>query len=124
MHYHAEVWIPEYDDRPATLEAAVMNEIERFKEEYKDEDGNWQYREDGWWDWFQIGGRWDGVHTPTNVAHVDNISNELTCARLVLGEKIIEEEYTSFATGFNVKAKLTELGFNAGGYLVTVDYHI
>lgn len=32
-----------------------------WREEYMDELGKWQYRKEGWWDWWQIGGRWTGV---------------------------------------------------------------
>lgn len=52
MHFHCEVWFPE---RPENVEAAVTEAMDPFCEE-----GN----ERGWWDWWQVGGRWTGQHQP------------------------------------------------------------
>lgn len=46
MHYFALVFIP--------AEGAVDKHVERLMKPYL-EDGN-----EGWWDWYQIGGRWTG----------------------------------------------------------------
>jgi len=49
MHYHAEVWIPNNENVKEQIEAAM----EPYCEDCK-----------GFWDWYQIGGRWSGSHIP------------------------------------------------------------
>ena len=56
MHYHAEIWIPNGEE-PGPYVAKAM---EPHREEF-DEDAE---KFNGFWDWFQIGGRWTGVHVP------------------------------------------------------------
>ncbi len=53
MHYHAEIWIAEKED----FEAQVKNILVPFEKRYIDENL------EGFWDWYQIGGRWTGIHT-------------------------------------------------------------
>ncbi len=62
MHYHAEIWIEDKED----FEAKVEKILAPFEEKYTDEDI------EGFWDWYQIGGRWTGIHTgydPYEVEH-------------------------------------------------------
>lgn len=51
MHYYALVLIPP-DGEPEELVEAVLAPF------CDERDGD--YNEDGWWDWWQIGGRWSG----------------------------------------------------------------
>lgn len=56
MHYHAEIWVP-------TLEN-LDQQIEDLMEPHRENDQG-----SGFWDWYQIGGRWTGSHDnydPTN----------------------------------------------------------
>jgi len=48
MHYHAEVWIPHTED----IESQVAKAMEPDEEH------------GGFWDWYQVGGRWKGAHAP------------------------------------------------------------
>lgn len=50
MHYHAEVWIPEMAD----AEKLIAEAMAPYKEECSGEEVR------GFWDWYQIGGRWTG----------------------------------------------------------------
>lgn len=56
MHYHAKLWLPSDQD----IEQQVSAALEPYREAYN------ETTEDltGWWDWFQIGGRWTGTHMP------------------------------------------------------------
>ena len=62
-HAHAEVWVPE----PRALFGSSFQEnidkaVEVAMEPYQERD----YDDDiaGFWDWWQIGGRWTGAHVP------------------------------------------------------------
>jgi hypothetical protein len=75
MHYHAEVYIP-----------PNVNEVKEYIEEimaphseyYQDDDcGTEEYNKVGIYDWYQIGGRWTGVHTNYN-PRTDPLNTE-TC---------------------------------------------
>jgi len=57
MHYHAEVHTPNGIEDVARYVDQVM---EPHREWYDDENDT----SGGWWDWFQIGGRWTGEHDP------------------------------------------------------------
>ncbi|MBU2051258.1 MAG: hypothetical protein KKH61_20115 [Gammaproteobacteria bacterium] len=52
MHHHCEVWIPTNQN--------VEGQVEEVMEPYYE--GNNPV--EGFWDWYQIGGRWKGVHVP------------------------------------------------------------
>jgi hypothetical protein len=54
MHYHAEVWIKDANHVMEDVNAAMLPHKEFFNE---DTSG-------GFWDWYQIGGRWCGEHDP------------------------------------------------------------
>lgn len=54
MHCHVELWVPDLSE---DLEGLVAKELVEF---FEDEGRN----ESGWWDWYQIGGRWKGAHVP------------------------------------------------------------
>jgi len=80
MHYHAEVFIP-----PELLPPApnVADEVEKAVDDAME--GRWvessgsgsigdyeeEFGEDKFWDWYQIGGRWKGVHVPEYDADKD-----------------------------------------------------
>ena len=53
-HYHAEVWVP-WD-----LESAASKFVESVLAPYKENSDG-----EGWWDWYQIGGRYTGIHDPS-----------------------------------------------------------
>jgi hypothetical protein len=52
MHYHAEIWVPSTNN----LEAQIDFIMEPHKEDES---------EKGFWDWYQIGGRFTGSHDST-----------------------------------------------------------
>jgi hypothetical protein len=54
MHYHAEVWL---DKVPVNLTAALT----RIMAPYEERSADGELR--GWWDWWQVGGRYTGRHT-------------------------------------------------------------
>lgn len=56
MHFRTEILFPA---KPDNLEAEVAAAMDPFREEWNPEIG----RYDGWWDWWQIGGRWTGAHS-------------------------------------------------------------
>ncbi len=65
-HYHAEVWVQEafisrFPDklRFPCAQDAIETILAPYNENGKDYDDN-----SGWWDWWQIGGRWTGAHVP------------------------------------------------------------
>lgn len=54
MHFHAELWVPEtlnIDD----FESFINEAMAPYNEDF---------HENGWWDWWQIGGRFSGLHEP------------------------------------------------------------
>jgi hypothetical protein len=51
MHYHAEVLIKDL----VNIEDSIEKAMEPFKETWKEEEIS------GFWDWWQIGGRWTGI---------------------------------------------------------------
>jgi hypothetical protein len=65
MHYHAEIFINNLLDIDAEVEKIMAPFDENLDiEEKEDEDGDkYWHNPNGFWDWFQIGGRWSGVHT-------------------------------------------------------------
>ena len=54
MHYHCEIWLPEIPTGES-LEELVAAEMAPFCEDGGD-------NPEGWWDWYEIGGRWVGAH--------------------------------------------------------------
>ncbi|KKM60872.1 hypothetical protein LCGC14_1537350 [marine sediment metagenome] len=56
MHYHAEVWLPKPED--------AEEQVSRTLAPHEEQAG-------GWWDWWQIGGRWKGAH----VAGYDSVKD-------------------------------------------------
>lgn len=80
-HYHSEVWIPEILD----VESQIMEIMNPYNEalaieQDEFEESHW-YNPNGWWDWFQIGGRWTGAHTPDYHPEEDeqNYENCMVC---------------------------------------------
>jgi len=53
MHHHAEIYIPN-----------LINVEKQVAEIMKPYDENTNDSENAFWDWYQIGGRWKGVHDP------------------------------------------------------------
>ena len=118
MHFHCEVHIPESSkDDPVNLT------VEELMAPYCEHDGP-----HGFWDWFQIGGRWKGQHMafynpdkdPANhddsgklmwptfwkhhegdVMPVANVSDELTSYTLVAAGTVFHtEEWSPTASNF------------------------
>ena len=58
MHYHAEVWVPDKENYQQMVET-IMAPYEESQ------------NENGFWDWWQIGGRWKGAHVPGYNSHKD-----------------------------------------------------
>ena len=58
MHYHAEVWIKENKD--------TNEQVSEIMELYYEESNRC-----GFWDWWQIGGRWTGIHDDYDPARDD-----------------------------------------------------
>lgn len=56
MHYHAEIWVPNLYELKTQL-AAIL---EPHKEGYDEKTGECS----GFWDWYQVGGRYTGSHDP------------------------------------------------------------
>lgn len=53
MHYHAQVWIPDLTD--------IEQHVEKAMESHRE---NWDVEPHaGFWDWYQIGGRYTGRHS-------------------------------------------------------------
>lgn len=70
MHYHAEVWIEHpSEDVQAQLDAILA----QYRERYDKNDIL-----TGWWDWWQIGGRFTGSHDGYDP--VDDPRNVETCS--------------------------------------------
>jgi hypothetical protein len=62
-HYHAEIWIQTDKDVKQQVQAILAPYGENLEVEQKTEDGEtWWTNPNGWWDWWQIGGRWKGAH--------------------------------------------------------------
>ena len=53
MHYHAEIWVKDLTDPNAAITAAMAP----YRENFDTEEGK-----HGFWDWWQIGGRYTGAH--------------------------------------------------------------
>lgn len=69
MHFHGEVWLPEIPDDP---ELAISEVLSPFRQVWIDKPGTEDGGEfEGIWDWYQIGGRWKGVHVPSYDASND-----------------------------------------------------
>ena len=58
MHFRTEILFPVLPDN---IEAAVESVMVLFRQEWDVEKEKYN---DGWWDWYQIGGRWAGAHDP------------------------------------------------------------
>ena len=54
MHYHAEIWIPDDVDW-IQLETLINDTMAPYNKNFHD---------NGWWDWWQVGGRYSGRHQP------------------------------------------------------------
>lgn len=54
MHYHAEIWTEEEND----------SDVTKILTPYEEGIHGYGYNLQGWWDWWQIGGRWKGIHVP------------------------------------------------------------
>lgn len=65
MHYHAEVWLPELKDVHNQIEKAMapFSENDYQTEKIIEYDEEYWRNPQGFWDWWQIGGRWTGAHT-------------------------------------------------------------
>ena len=77
MHYHAEVWVQKefLDKFPDSLRLlCVQDAVTAALAPYDENDCD---DNSGWWDWYQIGGRWTGTHVPGYDPNTDpeNIEN-------------------------------------------------
>jgi len=65
MHYHAEVWIKDKENVEAEILRIMAPYDETLEvEQYTDEGDTYWINPSGFWDWYQIGGRWKGTHVP------------------------------------------------------------
>ena len=60
MHYHCEVWIKDNKE--------VESQVKEAMSPYYENEGE---NDKGFWDWYQISGRWKGTHDPTYDANKD-----------------------------------------------------
>ena len=115
MHYHAEVWLPDLPE-DKTLEELITAEMAPHIESYP-EDG--EGPRVGFWDWYQIGGRWTGEHDrykpetnpdnldqatgkvkwptqwashPGDVIMVTDLPDDFTSYTLILGERVFHQQ--------------------------------
>lgn len=72
-HYHAEIWVPEDKD----IGGAITTILAPHEEKYDEGEDTVE----GFWDWYQIGGRWSGVHVPDYQPETDpsNIEHSKIC---------------------------------------------
>lgn len=56
MHYHAEIYLKKNTD----IDMHIADMMNPHKERFFEEEDKFV----GWWDWYQVGGRWTGVHNP------------------------------------------------------------
>lgn len=73
MHFHCEIWMPEKSDWQGIVDY-VAREMAPYQEHWEcacASDIDCVCEPVGWWDWYQIGGRWKGVHVPGYDAHDD-----------------------------------------------------
>ena len=106
MHYHAEVWVSEIGDITRQV-AKIMGPHE---EAYNEENESLE----GFWDWWQIGGRWTGAHSDYDPAEdernveVCDICNGTGFRRDALGnmERLKDITYTCNGCGrYDMEAK-------------------
>ena len=71
MHYHAEVWLPEASNLEERLEFVMGPHQEAYDDEADSSTG--------FWDWYQVGGRWTGEHFPDYDPNKDPANIE-TCS--------------------------------------------
>ena len=65
MHYHAEIYLKELKNVEEQIERILHPYNEHLEIEYNEEYEYWR-NPNSFWDWYQIGGRWTGVHTNYN----------------------------------------------------------
>lgn len=70
MHYHAEVYIKEL---PENLEDKIAEIMNPHKETYDENTDKYT----GFWDWYSIGGRWNGTHEDGYNPYVDPANLEV-----------------------------------------------
>lgn len=69
MHFHAEVYLKEIGNVEKQIEAAFLpyNESLEIEKVTDEDEGELYWRNSkGFWDWYQIGGRWTGTHDGYN----------------------------------------------------------
>ncbi len=130
MHYHCEIWTK---DEPPDIRDFVDKVMEPFNEHRSEE---------GFWDFWSIGGRFSCAHKPDAVhqwkgdqAHhcmlVDEapVDLEAWTVILVLDEVVVihtefydGNQWRKHPLGQKVLDHLKDHGVK-GGYLITVDYH-
>ncbi len=123
MHYHAEVLLALFKDEPLdSIKALISKIMEPFSEhlevEKYEEDGETYWMNPiGFWDWWQIGGRWTGKHDdykpeddPRNIekCHICN-STGLRDDKSGIEHRKKDPSYTCNGCGFyNSETKLWE----------------
>lgn len=65
MHYHCEIYLTSKED--------VTEQVETVLEPYGEASDTIQ---ETWWDWWQIGGRWTGIHVPDYKPETDPRNHE------------------------------------------------
>jgi hypothetical protein len=59
MHFHCEIYLKEKPAIREELETKIEEIMAPFQEAYIEETDSHA----GFWDWWQVGGRWSGIHT-------------------------------------------------------------
>lgn len=119
MHYHAEVWIKEVPESRIALEKVINSQLARYDEQLeiefvRDEEHDEEYltNPEGFWDWWQIGGCWTGIHDDYDPA--DDDQNYVPCRHCggtgfrsdALGQEYREKDpsYTCNACGIQTES--------------------
>ena len=127
MHYHAEVWLKSIEEKD---ENGIKDAVDTIMEPYQ----NGFASSDPFFDWYEIGGRWDDSGNGTIMEMVIPVSEVLEDA--ICHTLLTEEDggcyHTEIWTGDRfipnpdfdglILKKLKQLEIT-NGYLVTVDYH-
>lgn len=130
MHYSTWAVIPgRHESVTSEVEALVAQLMEPYRETWNDKGDDY----DGFWDWYQIGGRWN---EDPNVWPVDHWSSEKFPFRYVSSDQTFTKQVRNpLFTGFDGSERymvddpdfarfvVKDLASHRGDSVVMVDYH-
>lgn len=122
MHCHAEVYVESLENFKEMVEAIMAPYQERVYGEWGEEDyrGNDYDYSKCFWDWWEIGGRWDKAHSENNISSIKDLPDAFEACTLIVKDQVCGDWRDELS--MPVKQKLKDLGITEG-YVVTVDYH-